>query len=136
MKRFEREIRITHATPGNRWGAANIWFNLKGKRGAVAACFRTNWILVNLNGTPTGATTNESALKITSLAFHSFKPTSATSTEPINTHCEFLGSKPCYVEHLDHLREANTLENILLTEGSEGVWTDLEKIYALTRRKK
>jgi hypothetical protein len=50
--------------------------------------------------------------------------------EPITKECEYLDGKPCYYDG-SGLR-ADEVFDILATEGSDGVWRELEAFYLST----
>ena len=63
---------------------------------------------------------------ISSLGYHSLTPTyegQSICTES----CEYLDGKPCYYDRSG--LNAESIYEVLLNEGSDGVWRELEKYY-------
>lgn len=112
-------------------GSCTLKMVLKGERGAVQFVIYTGWNLPHV--------TEEYRAKMrpdkyflfepmpADIGYHSPKPM-YKSQEPIQQECPYLDGKPCYYDG-SGLQAIEVYENILLTEGSEGVWKHLEQKY-------
>ena len=117
-----------HPNPHKDHGIADVWikFILKGKKGAVQFLMSTGWFLpetvedykskgINLMDRPRGW----------DLGYHSPKPM-YEGQEPATENCPILGGK-CYYD--GSTLAAEKILEILLREGSNGVWKALERYY-------
>lgn len=116
---------------------------LKGEKGAVQFVLYTNWQLPKVsqeqdNGILREARTgqlNDISLRCTyhplaaDLGYHS--PTPRYEDQDVcQQSCEYLDGKPCYYDGSG--LNAERIYTVLLTEGSDGVWGELEAYYHRT----
>lgn len=60
------------------------------------------------------------------LGYHSYTP-HYEGQEPVSSECEWLGGKPCYYD--GSTLNAERIFDVLVAEGDEGVWRELEVYY-------
>ena len=102
---------------------------LKGMLGAVQFVLYTNWQLphvqeeIRKNVSPDKYFLHEPFPA--DLGYHSPKPMYKKQSKRDN--CPYLDGKVCYYDGSS--LNANPVYNILLSEGSDGVWTKLEEYY-------
>jgi len=102
-------------------GGVEIRFALKGKKGAVHFVFGTGWTIESqAKGIPKSYPT------AWNIGYH--RPTPNFEGElPFDKSCPYLDGKPCYYTWSD--TKADIMLEMLISEGSEGVWKQLEKEY-------
>ena len=116
----------------------NIKFVLKGSKGAVQLLLGTDWYLpstikeyrdegINSRPAPVHLRRDEKFLKGWDIGYHSPTPR-YEGQEPL--HCEFIGGKDCYYDSSS--LNAERFPDILLKEGDEGIWRELEEYYKQT----
>jgi len=153
--KLKREIRITPAfdkrsdEPSKDYGigSCRIWFIVSGKAGAVVVNFFTNWFLsktvkeykeegifrntldLNSRGRENFKTKinleNKTPLRACSWDYHSKKKRKYAIK---NKDCEFVGGV-CYCD--GSCLRADKYKDLLLSEGSEGVFKQLEEDYKI-----
>jgi len=106
---------------------------LKGEKGAVQFVLYTNWHLPYVQEELNKNAIGKDLYYISSLnplpadlGYHSLTPTyegQSICTES----CEYLDGKPCYYDRSG--LNAERIYEVLLNEGSDGVWRELEKYY-------
>ena len=112
--------------PSRNYGicACRMRMVLKGPNGAVQFLLFTGWYLPQ-NVDETFA--NSLCKPIPAdLGYHSYKPM-YDEHEPIDEHCKYLNGQKCYYEGSG--LAAEKVFDILLKEGSDGVWKYLEEYY-------
>lgn len=144
--KLDCEIRISPAfdkrskTPGKNYGihACEIWFIVKGKKGALTLHFGTNWYLKSTIDSYKNRECNNKyinlengdslypPLKVWSLDYH--KPTK----EKTGYLCEFIGNRRCKTD--GSYCYAEKYDAILREKGSEGVFKEMKKDYRLWLR--
>lgn len=115
-------------------------FVLKGEAGAITFVVFTNWMLPHVQqeqGQKIRVSETYTKLFIDppqplAIVYHS--PTPRRENDVIiEDHCRYLNDKPCYSEVIPNgwrqMETAAELWNILLIDGSEGVWRELERYY-------
>lgn len=110
-------------------GAVQIRFVLSGEKGAVQFLLFTDWYPANIQKELRGMEYDLSfRLKpfAADLGYHSYTKM-YDEQEPQAESCEFLGGKPCYYD--GSTSRAEPLVEILINEGSEKVWDELEEYY-------
>lgn len=116
-------------------GSVMICFYLKGELGCVQFKMSTGWFLEHLEKRGDYFSIDKYPFKYVQapraidLVYHSPKPMYG-SHEPIDQSCEFLGGIPCYYD--GSTLNAETILTVLIEEGSEGVWRELEVYYKKT----
>lgn len=90
---------------------------VKGEKGAVQFRLFTGWYLSHLD--------QKSEPAPADLGYHSLKPIYEDQT-PISENCEWLNA-PCYYDGSG--LNAQRVFDVLLKEGSDGVWRELEEYY-------
>jgi len=137
--KFKRSIKFTaaydkrHSNPSKNYGihGVNIVFSLKGKKGAVTFTIFTNWELPHVQK-------EMDALPLGDFPYLHHKPMPADlgyhSRKPMydehhitRDSCEWLDGKPCYYD--GSTLNAEPIFEVLLKEGSDGVWRELEQYY-------
>lgn len=108
-------------------GAVDIRFILKGKRGAVQFLLGTGWFLPETNEEykARGVNLSKDYPRAWDIGYHSPKPM-YEGHSPITDKCNILNGK-CFYD--GSTLNADPILNILLREGSDGVWKELEKYY-------
>jgi hypothetical protein len=103
-----------------------VYFALKGRHGAVTFELLTDWY-------PKDVQQHEKPKRIDDvqplgacIAVHAPSP-QFDGQEPSSGECEFMDGKPCYCD-VSYLA-ANIIRDLLLAEGSDGVWAELERWY-------
>lgn len=92
---------------------------LKGERGAVQFVLYTGWYPKHLQKEmPNGILPAD-------LGYHSHKP--MWDGQPAQENCRYLDGKPCYYDGSG--LNAERIFDILLEEGGEAVWKELEEYY-------
>lgn len=106
-------------------GSVMVCFVLKGKNGAIVWSGITNWFLPHMANSALGLEADFGALFGYSYSVHSLTPMSPN--QPVSgKHCDYLGGQPCYV---DSFYDEDRLAQVLIAEGSPGVWLEMEKRY-------
>jgi len=124
---FEPAYDKRNSDPNKNFGVhgVNIRFVLKGDKGAVQFLLYTSWHLPHV--------TKELKVKgyefdplPADLGYHSLVPI-YEGQHIMSKSCIYLDGKPCYY---DGSRLAtDKIYNVLLEEGDEGIWRELEKYY-------
>ena len=120
-----------HTDPNRNYGihGVDLRMVLKGMLGAVQFVLYTNWQLphvqeeIRKNIPPDKYFLHEPFPA--DLGYHSPKPIYEGQAE--TSDCLYLNSKSCYYDGSS--LNAKPVYNILLSEGSDGVWTKLEEYY-------
>ncbi len=138
--KFERIVEFApaydkrHGDSNKNYGIASvrIWFVLKKGKKAVQFMFGTKWFLPetvdeykrigNKGKTPPTDLTQGKQIDGWDVGYHSPKPTYKGQTS--REDCKYTGGK-CYCDGSGLYAEKN--EEILLREGSDGIWKFLEK---------
>jgi hypothetical protein len=113
---------------------------LKGTEGAVQFVLYTKWQLPHVTketDESTALQTHDLQLRLDCfyhpqpayLGYHSLVPRYEGQT-PVRDSCEYLDGKPCYYGGSG--LAADRIYEVLLREGSDGVWRELEAYYAQT----
>lgn len=115
-----------HEDPDKSYGVhgVDIKFVLKGEEGAIQFVLFTGWQLPHVareQGKPLDCFPLPS-----DLGYHSPIPR-YEGHKPVTEPCEWLQGGPCYYDGSSLAAEA--VFEILLREGDEGVWAELEKTY-------
>lgn len=98
---------------------AELRMVVKGDRGAVQFVLFTGWYL------PHSSVADTKPLPA-DLGWHSPKPM-YKGQSPVRQSCEYLDGKPCYYDGTS--LGAQDVFNLLISEGSDAVWTLLENRY-------
>ena len=98
---------------------------LKGDKGAVQFVLYTNWQLPHVAEEFSKRGYNREPMPV-DVGYHSLSPL-YEGQEICNHTCEYLNGKPCYYDGSG--LQAERVYEILLKEGSEGVWKELESRY-------
>lgn len=139
-KKFTREVEITPAfdkrdpDPHKDYGVhgCDLRMILKGAAGAVQFLLFTNWHLPHVTEGMVDRLNGPHDIKIFMLplpadvGYHSRAPM-YEGQEPTSDSCSYIGGKSCYYDGSG--LQAEKVYDILLREGSEGVWKYLEKYY-------
>lgn len=143
MEKLERIVKVNpaydkrHSDPSKNYGihGAEMIFLLKGKKGCIQFVFCTNWqlphvqkefddrIFTSMNKTEFECFYHPMAFDI---GYHSPVP-QYEDQKPVTESCEWLDGKPCYYDG-SSLR-AETYLQLLISQGSEAVWKEMEKEY-------
>ena len=131
LDELEKIVRIypaydnRHPDPAKNYGihGAEMGFYLKGKKGAVQFLLYTNWHLPHIQKELSRERMQPQPVD---LGYHSPKPTYKGHTV-IDKHCEFLDGKKCYYD--GSTSNAYEIFNILVKEGDEGMWKELDQYY-------
>ena len=133
---MERITRFTPAydrrdpDPSKNYGihCAELRMELKGKRGATQFVLYTGWHLPNVTRELGCKNSAYSLLRPipADLGYHSPKPI-YDGHEPICESCKLLDGKPCYYDGSG--LNAECVFDILVKEGGDGVWQELEEYY-------
>jgi len=122
-----------HPNPSKNYGihGVEILFLLKGKKGAVQFLISTSWQLPHvqkeMDALPLGQFPYLHHKPMPAdLGYHSYKPMYEEHLPSTNS-CSFLDNKPCYYD--GSALNAEPIFNVLLKEGSDGVWRELEQYY-------
>jgi len=114
---------------------------LKGDKGAVQFVLYTNWMLPHVTAELDGKLIKEGRQgKLNEYSFCIVRPSPADlgyhSPKPIyegqsacSESCEYLDGRPCYYDGSG--LNAERIYDILLKEGSDGVWRELEDYYKM-----
>lgn len=105
---------------GGGVGSVELSMGLVGSKGAVTFTVLTDWVLP---GSPTLPRPIPA-----SLAYHSY--TSRAEGQIANSACRWLHGQPCYFDL--SASAAERVFDILVREGSDGVWRYLEEFYRET----
>jgi len=147
-EKFIKEVIILPAfdrrnpDPTKNYGihGCDMRFVLKGKKGAVQFVLFTNWQLPHVTEeSVTRTLKNQNNLdkydikchflpSPADLGYHSLKPMYTDQSR--RESCEYLDGKPCYYDGSG--LDAEPVYEILLREGSDGVWKKLEDYYNAT----
>lgn len=128
--KLERIVEMTpafdkrHPDPTKNYGigGVEIAFFLKGERGVVQFKMGTGWFLPE-NRKPG---ISDSYPMAWDRGYHSYIPRYDGQT-PIAESCHILDGKPCYYD--GSTLNAEPILEVLIREGSEGVWRELEAYY-------
>lgn len=114
-----------HKDPKKNYGihGVDVRMILKGDLGAVQFVLFTNWYLKHIDKSRWSDYMKEPLPA--DLGYHSPKPKYEGHTR-ITESCEYLDGKPCYYDGCGVA--AGVIYDILLKEGSDGVWEELEDI--------
>src|SRR5690606_10744290 len=123
-----------NANPNKNYGihGVEIAFVLKGELGAVQFVIFTNWHLPHVTEEFLAKPLDKMDIRClfmpsaADVGYHSPKPM-YEGQEPVG-ECECLDGKICYYDG-SGLQAQDIFNNILLTEGSDGVWKELERRY-------
>ena len=125
--------------PGKNYGihGVDLRMVLKGDKGAVQFVLYTNWHLPHVQDELIGKSVGEDATYLdmmfsplpADLGYHSYKPMYEGQYQATES-CEYLEGKPCYYDGSS--LNAKRVYEVLLTEGSDGVWRELEEYYDYT----
>ena len=114
-------------------GGVKIRFVLKGEKGAIQFLIGTDWYPPHVQKASFDRGQQTSCFRIRpdgwDVGYHSLTPMHEDQ-EPITDSCEYLDGKPCYYDG-SSLRADKWVRNILLKEGSAGVWKAMEKEYTV-----
>ena len=107
-----------NSDPKKNYGvnSVEIWFALKGSKGAVHFSMYTGWYLPYLE--------NKSGPMAGTLGYHAYSKRYDEESE--TEKCEYLGCK-CYGSV--YFTRADDFLTILIEEGTEGIWKQLEYFY-------
>lgn len=131
MKRivkFTRAYDKRHSDPSKNYGihGVDVYFVLKGDRGAVQFLIFTGWQLPHVQEELRGNARLDSLFPMAAdLGYHSLVPRYEGHT--CMGECEWLDGKPCYYDGSG--LHAEPVFERLLQEGDEGVWSELEDYY-------
>ena len=115
----------------------NLRMVLKGERGAVQFVLYTNWQLPHVQDEmlkKAAVRHDLSYLRMmfapspADLGYHSLTP--HYEDQPPHANCEYLDGRPCYYDGSG--LNADRIYGVLLAEGSDGVWRELQEYYAGT----
>jgi hypothetical protein len=131
-----------HPEPGKNYGIHGVELKmvLKGDKGATQFVLYTNWMLPHVTKEMDNRILRESttgrlsdiSLRCTyhplpaDLGYHSPVP-QYEGQSICSQSCEYLDGKPCYYDGSG--LNAERIYEVLLKEGSEGVWKELENYY-------
>lgn len=111
--------------------AVRIRFLLRGKRGVVQFLISTNWYPPHVQEEQKYAWHRDSLREVEpegwDVGYHSLTPM-YEGQERGSESCEYLDGKPCYYDG-SSLRADEWVRDILLKEGSDGVWRAMEDEY-------
>jgi hypothetical protein len=130
---FKREIAMSpaydkrHPDPNKNYGigSVTVTFILKGERGAVQFKLGSGWFLPESQKPGI----SDDYPMAWDKGYHSYIPRYDGQT-PITDSCHVLDGKPCYYD--GSTLNAEPLLDVLLREGSEGIWRELEQYYKET----
>lgn len=142
---FEKIIDITPAydkrdpEPSKNYGihGCDLRMILKGDKGAVQFIVFTNWHLLHVTEEFVNKTIHKNVLDKYDIIC-SFLPTPVDigyhspvprydGQDMVTDSCKYLDGRPCYYDGSG--LEAERVYNILLKDGSDGVWAELERYY-------
>ena len=139
---MERIVEFTPAfdkrnsDPNKNYGihGVDLRMILKGNKGAVQFILYTNWYLPHVQKELNWKATKEGILSIecflnpmpADLGYHSLTP-HYEGQSIASESCQYLDGKPCYYGGSG--LNAERIYNVLLEEGSDGVWRELEDYY-------
>jgi hypothetical protein len=141
MSEFERIVYMSpafdkrHSSPSKNYGVHGVDLRmvLKGPKGATQFELFTNWHLphvtsATLDAPPQSRIGLECAFLPTpaDLGYH-WKVARYEGQEPIRQSCEYCDGEPCYYDGSS--LNAERIYEVLLREGSDGVWRELEALY-------
>jgi len=122
-----------HPNPKKNYGihGVELLFILKGKKGAVQFLLFTNWHLPHVQKELDSKSLGKFPYLFhkpqpADLGYHSPKPMYKGHTTATDS-CKYLDEKPCYYDGSG--LAAEKIYNVLLKEGSDGVWRELEEYY-------
>jgi hypothetical protein len=126
----ELEARID-ILPGHGIGkvdrhAADMIFALRGPKGAVTCAFYTDWYTLPAQEAALYDGIKRVQPTADEFVFHSPRMTADTSKTP-ETGCMYVTGGLCY--HYTSVKTAEYLRDILLAEGSDGVWREMATRY-------
>jgi hypothetical protein len=130
VSQFIRNFRVTPAydtkAEGYGIGCAMLWFELVGPKGAMVFHLLTNWYL------PQNERDTRCRPFLGGVDYHSPAPLRdwQSSDEPSQKECNFLCGKPCWSDGSS--LAAERVFEIMVSEGSDGVWKFLEDRYVAT----
>ena len=122
--------------PGKDYGihGVDLRMILKGDKGAVQFVLYTNWHLPHVQKELISKTVGKNSFYLETifapmpadLGYHSYIP--IYEGQSIESECcQYLDGKPCYYDGSG--LNAERIYEVLLNEGSDGVWRELEKYY-------
>lgn len=143
MEKFERIVKLRPAydkrnpEPKKDYGihGVDLLFVLKGKKGAVQFLVFTGWHLPKVQKELDEKPFNPKFPYLfhkpmpADIGYHSPKPM-YEDHKPLTKSCKILDGKPCYYDGSG--LQAEKVFEILVREGSEGLWKYLEKYYNAT----
>jgi hypothetical protein len=116
MNKLERKISFIPAMKDDA-GAMLLVFHLKGPAGSIVFDINTGWYQ-----------SHSSQGHARGLAVNYHSPVSMYEDQRAVSDCSYLDGRDCYCD--GSCLSAAPLFNLLLTEGEEAVWKDLEEQYA------
>lgn len=135
---MKREITITPAfdkrdsDPSRNYGihGCDMRFYLTGEKGVIQFVLSTNWHLPHVHEELAGRRAGWLCKPMpVDLGYHSSVPM-YEGQSLLTECCEVLGGRPCYYD--GSTLNAESIYEIMLREGSEGVWRELERYYEQT----
>jgi hypothetical protein len=142
MNDFERIVRMSpafdkrHSDPSKNYGIHGVELRmvLKGPKGATQFVLYTNWQLPHVTQETLDKAGKRDRISLEALflpnpadlGYH-WKSPRYEGQGPIQQSCEYCDGKPCYYDGSG--LNAERIYDILLREGSDGVWRELEKFY-------
>jgi hypothetical protein len=129
---LRREVSMTpafdkrSADPSKNYGVHGVDLRMYviGARGAVQFVLYTNWMLPNVDATPRARWLDKPMPA--DLGYHSPIPTYEGQEDWGRDDCHLLGCR-CYYDGSG--LNAERIYDVLLREGSDGVWRELESFY-------
>lgn len=136
---MKREIVISPAfdkrdpNPRKNYGihGAEMRFILTGEKGAITFTIYTNWHLPHVDAELRNKKRNDPNSDFmfkpegADVSYHSYTPKYDGHTD--SGPCDYLGGKPCYCDGSS--LSARPICELLIAEGSEAVWKELERWY-------
>lgn len=136
---MKREIIVTPAfdkrdpNPSKNYGihGAELRFVLTGNKGAITFTLFTNWHLPHVDAELRNGTRNKPECDFmfqpqgADISYHSY--ISRFEGQTSMPECTYLGGKPCYCDGSS--LNAIPISEMLIAEGSEAVWKELERWY-------
>jgi hypothetical protein len=132
LQRYERDIKIypgkDDRPTGNGWSCAELLFLLTDtvEPGAATFAIRTDWPPANM----VGGVRPLNTLTPIDLIYHFALPT-MTATQDHRDICPYVNG-PCY--SVTDRKSGPVLLALLQTDGSDGVWPSLEKLFEIEAR--
>lgn len=127
-----REVRFDAAwdhrdRPGSGQHGVEAWFFVRGREGAVTLCVYTGWAL-SLGAKATFPRDPPIAHEPIAAAFTRHSPVPLGQDDDTHEACEALGSRACWFESRSY-SQADELFRLLVREGSDGLWREMEAHY-------